>query len=196
MQTRKYHHQAVTNLKRAGYLLSERLEPRVMLSSQAYNWPNAVINGGGFVDGIFYDPHNQNVMYAARTLADYIRLSMTLVTGPNCLTGWVTIPVGSGNGTQFQEFGVLSFAIDPENSNNLYAMVGEYSGTNGDVLYSNNAGATWITTPLSFWVGGNSNGRAAGERIAVDPYNSNIILLGSNANGLWESTNGGQTLRR
>ena len=100
---------------------------------------------------------------------------------------------GSGNGTQFQEFGVLSFAIDPENSNNLYAMVGEYSGTNGDVLYSTNAGATWSTTPLSFYVGGNQDGRGAGERIAVDPYDSNIIFMGSNANGLWESTNAGHS---
>ena len=46
---------------------------------------------------------------------------------------------------------------------------------------------------LSFYVGGNSNGRGAGERIAVDPNDSNIVFLGTNANGLWESTNAGHS---
>ena len=171
----------------------ESLENRLYLTTAAYTWQNVNIPAGGFVDGIFYDPHNQNVMYA-RT--DVGGLYKTINDGTNWsqLLNWVgNNTAGSGNGTQYQEFGVLSFAIDPENSNNLYAMVGEYSGTNGDVLYSTNAGATWNTTPLSFYVGGNNDGRGAGERIAVDPYDSNIILLGSNANGLWESTNAGHS---
>ncbi|MFZ1005240.1 MAG: hypothetical protein WAN65_00280, partial [Candidatus Sulfotelmatobacter sp.] len=171
----------------------ERLEQRCLLAASSYTWQNANVTGGGFVDGIFYDPHNQNVIYA-RT--DVGGLFKSVNDGGNWtqLLNWVgNNTSGSGNGTQFQEFGVLSFAIDPQNSNNLYAMVGEYSGTNGDVLYSTNAGASWSTTALSFWVGGNSDGRAAGERIAVDPYDSNIILLGSNANGLWESSNAGQS---
>jgi hypothetical protein len=171
----------------------ESLEARLYLSTAAYTFQNVNIPAGGFVTGIFYDPHNQNVMYA-RTDVGGLYKSVNDGGYWSQLLNWVGGNTsGSGNGTQFQEFGVLSFAIDPENSNNLYAMVGEYAGTNGDVLYSNNAGATWSTTSLSFWVGGNSDGRAAGERIAVDPYDSNIILLGSNANGLWESTNAGQS---
>jgi len=170
----------------------ESLENRVYLSA-AYTWQNVNITGGGFVDGIFYDPRNANVIYA-RTDVGGLFKSVNDGTNWSQLLDFVgNNTTGSGNGTQFQEFGVLSFAIDPENSNNLYAMVGEYSGTNGDVLYSTNAGASWNTTPLSFYVGGNSNGRATGERIAVDPYDSNIVLLGSNANGLWESTNSGHS---
>ena len=84
-------------------------------------------------------------------------------------------------------------AIDPNNPNNLYALVGQYTGTDGDVLYSTNAGQTWSQTALSFYVGGNLNGRATGERIAVDPNDSSIVFLGSNANGLWESTNSGHS---
>ncbi len=192
--SRKFNRSAIhraARLRRACCL--ESLEGRLYLTTAAYTWQNVNIAGGGFVDGIFYDAHNQNVMYA-RT--DVGGLYKTVNDGGNWtqLLNWVgSNTSGSTNGTQFQEFGVLGFAIDPQNSNNLYAMVGEYSGTNGDVLYSTNAGATWNTTPLSFWVGGNSDGRAAGERIAVDPYNSNVILLGTNANGLWESTNAGQS---
>ena len=40
----------------------EILEERRLLA--AYTWQNAAIGAGGFVDGIFYDPHNQGVIYA------------------------------------------------------------------------------------------------------------------------------------
>ena len=173
--------------------LIESLERRVYLTATTYNWQNVNIGAGGFVDGIFYDPNNQNTLYARTDIGG-------LYKSVNDGTSWSQLldfvgnnTTGSGNNTQSQEIGVLSFAIDPENSNNLYAMVGEYTGTNGDVLYSTNAGATWTATPLTFYVGGNSNGRATGERIAVDPFDSNIVLLGSNANGLWESTNAGHS---
>jgi hypothetical protein len=162
----------------------ESLENRLYLSA-AYTWQNINIGAGGFVTGIFYDPHNANVIYA-RT--DVGGLYKTVNDGTNWtqLLNWVGNGSGGSNG-------VLSFAIDPENSNNIYADTGLYSGSDGYVLYSTNAGATWGVTPLSFYVGGNEDGRGAGERIAVDPYDSNIIFLGSNANGLWESTNAGHS---
>jgi hypothetical protein len=163
----------------------ESLESRLLLSSAPYSWQNTNIGAGGFVDGIFYDPHNENVIYA-RT--DVGGLYKTVNDGAN----WTQLLNWEGNGTGGSN-GVLSFAIDPENSNNIYADTGLYSGSNGYVLYSTNAGATWGVTNLSFYVGGNEDGRGAGERIAVDPYDSNIIFLGSNANGLWESTNAGHS---
>src|SRR5262245_4218253 len=159
----------------------ERLEERFLLA--AYMWQNAAIGGGGFVDGIFYDQHNQNVIYARTDIGG---LYKTVNGG----TSWTQLldfvgnnSSSSGNGTQFQEMGVLAFAIDPQNSDNIYADVGEYSGTNGAVFYSTNGGQTWGQTNLSFYVGGNSNGRGNGEQIAVDPNNSNILFLGTNDQG-------------
>src|SRR5262249_983126 len=55
---------------------------------------------------------------------------------------------------------------------------------------------TWFQTNLSFYVGGNSNGRGNGEQIAVDPNNSNIVFLGSNDAGLWKSTDAGHSFTR
>ncbi len=49
------------SLHRAGI---EHLEYRCLLSASAYNWQNVAIGAGGFVDGIFYDPNNQNTIYA------------------------------------------------------------------------------------------------------------------------------------
>ena len=129
----------------------------------------------------------------APTLADSLKPSTTELPGPNCSISSATTlqaPETGRNSSNSASSASPSTLKTPITST---PMVGEYSGTNGDVLYSNNAGATWSTTPLSFYVGGNEDGRGAGERIAVDPYDSNIIFLGSNANGLWESTNAGHS---
>ena len=162
----------------------------------AYNWQNVAIDGGGFVDGIFYDPHNANVIYARTDIGGLFKTTNDGATWSELLDFVGQSSSTSGNGTTSQDIGVQSFAIDPENSNNLYAYVGQYIAswsTNGAVLYSTNSGQTWGITPLSFQVGGNSNGRGDGEQIAVDPNDSNIIFLGSYQNGLWESTNAGQS---
>jgi hypothetical protein len=174
----------------------ESLEGRLYLTAAVYNWQNASIGAGGFVDGIFYDPHNQNTLYARTDIGGLYKSTNDGANWTQLLDFVGNSSASSGNGTQAQEIGVLSFAIDPENSNNLYADVGEYSGTNGNVLYSTNGGATWSTTALSFYVGGNSNGRGDGEQIAVDPNDSNIVFLGTNDHGLWESTNAGHSFTR
>ena len=174
-------------------LTVEQLEVRRLLTASAYTWQNADIGAGGFVDGIFYDPNHQNVIYARTDIGGLYKTTNDGQSWTQLLDFVGNNTTYSGNGTQQQLIGVLSFAIDPENSNNIYADVGEYSGTNGAVFYSTNGGQTWGQTNLSFYVGGNSDGRATGERIAVDPYNSNIVLLGSNNAGLWKSTNAGHS---
>jgi hypothetical protein len=174
----------------------ERLENRILLAAQPYNWQNVNIGAGGFVDGIFYDPHNANTIYARTDIGGLYKTTNDGTTWNQLLDFVGNNTTGSQNGTQSQLIGVLSFAIDPENSNNIYADVGEYSGTNGAVFYSTNAGQTWSQTNSSFYVGGNSNGRGDGEQIAVDPNDSNIVLLGSNNAGLWESTNAGHSFTR
>lgn len=171
----------------------ERLEARCLLTASSYTWQNVAIGAGGFVDGVFYDPNNQNTIYARTDIGG---LYKTIDDGQHWtqLLDFVGNNTGtSGNGTQSQLIGVLSFAIDPENSHNIYAAVGEYSGSNGAVFYSTDAGAHWSQTNLPFYVGGNSNGRAFGEQLAVDPNNSNIIFLGTNDHGLYKSTDAGHS---
>ena len=177
-------------------LTFERLEGRWMLAASSYTWQNVAIGAGGFVDGIFYDPHQQNVIYARTDIGGLYKTTNDGQSWTQLLDFVGNSTSTSGNGTQQQLIGVLSFAIDPQNSNNLYADVGEYNSANGAVFYSTNGGLTWGQTNLSFYVGGNSNGRADGEQIAVDPNNSNIVYLGSNNAGLWKSTDAGHSFTR
>jgi hypothetical protein len=171
----------------------ELLEPRLLLAAQPYTWQNAAIGAGGFVDGVFYSPTQQNVIYARTDIGGLYKSVNDGQSWQELLDFVGNNTAASGNGTQSQEIGVLSFAIDPENPNKLYADVGQYSGTNGAVFYSTDAGQTWNITNLTFYVGGNSNGRGDGEQIQVDPNDSNIIFLGSNDSGLWKSTDAGHT---
>ncbi|MGD0461713.1 MAG: hypothetical protein ABSB74_04415 [Tepidisphaeraceae bacterium] len=166
----------------------EPLERRLLLSSTSYTWQNAAIGAGGFVDGVFFDPNNNGVMYARTDIGG-------LYKSTNGGNNWQALldfvgnsTSNSGNGTTSSNMQVLGFAIDPENSNNIYALVG------GAVLYSTNAGQSWgIDNSIpGFSSNGNGPARGTGERIAVDPFDSNIVLIGSNAtNGVWESTNAG-----
>jgi xyloglucan-specific exo-beta-1,4-glucanase len=66
--------------------------------------------------------------------------------------------------------------------------------TNGAIAKSTNQGSTWTLSNLPFKVGGNMPGRGTGERLAVDPANSNIVYFGARSgHGLWKSTDGGVT---
>lgn len=87
-----------------------------------------------------------------------------------------------------------ALAIDPNNSNVLFYAGGRLKTQwlPGAILKSINGGATW--SQLSFTnapMGGNADQRWAGERLAVDPGNSSVVLFGSRTNGLWRTANGG-----
>jgi len=68
---------------------------------------------------------------------------------------------------------------------------------NGSIIRSSDKGATWDIAPLPFKVGGNMPGRGTGERLAVDPSNSDILYFGARSgNGLYKSTDGGKSFKK
>jgi hypothetical protein len=91
--------------------------------------------------------------------------------------------------------GVLSFAIDPGAPNKLYLLVGTDYFNNGStaILRSTNYGNTFSITNVTtqFKANGNANGRNNGERLQVDPNDGNILYCGTQASGLFKSTNAG-----
>ena len=161
-------------------------------SARAYTWNNVRVVAGGFITGIVYHPSAQNLVYARTDIGGLYRST----DGGNT---WIPLLdwVGWDN---WGYSGVLSVAVDPQSLNTVYAAVGGYTNAwdpnNGAILKSTDQGATWSIAPLPFKVGGNMPGRGNGERLAVDPVNTNIVYFGATGDdagtfGLWKSTDGG-----
>ncbi|MGO4757596.1 1,4-beta-glucanase, partial [Streptomyces sp. 2MCAF27] len=80
--------------------------------------------------------------------------------------------------------------------NRVYLALGTYTQSwagNGAVLRSEDRGATWKRTDLTVKLGGNEDGRGCGERLLVDPRNSDTLWLGTRHDGLLKSTDRGAT---
>ncbi|RVU90375.1 Xyloglucanase precursor [Flavobacterium columnare] len=81
--------------------------------------------------------------------------------------------------------GISGLAIDPNNTNVIYAITGDADGADTvfDGLYkSNDGGDTWIKMGLT-----DVN---YGRTILIDPNNSNVVIVGTNS-GVYRSEDGG-----
>ena len=153
-----------------------------------YVWKNAPIGGGGFVTGIVTHPTSGDT-YCRTDVGGAYRWD----TANNKwiqLLDWIN---ESENGF----IGVEALALDPQNANNVYMLCGTDYLSNGRtaILRSTDKGNTFTYTDVTakFKCHGNGNGRGNGERLAVDPKNSNVLFCGTRRNGLWKSTDAGVT---
>jgi len=158
--------------------------------TEAYNWKNVRIEGGGFIPGIIFNQKEQNLIYARTDIGGAYRWNAAT-------NSWAPILdwVGWDN---WNLMGCLSLATDPVDTNRVYIAAGMYTNSwdpnNGAILRSTDKGVTWQYTALPFKVGGNMPGRGQGERLAIDPNMNNILYFGAeDGNGLWRSSDYGVT---
>ncbi|OJV12603.1 MAG: hypothetical protein BGO21_02325 [Dyadobacter sp. 50-39] len=154
--------------------------------AQSYQWKSVQIQGGGFVTGIIYSPTQQNLVYARTDIGGAYRWDAANKV-------WLPLSDSFASG---DDFGVVSMATDPSNPNRVYMATGLYTqswGATGAVYSSTDKGATWTRSSLPIKLGGNENGRSAGERLQVDPNLGSTLFLGSSTDGLWKSTNYGSS---
>jgi photosystem II stability/assembly factor-like uncharacterized protein len=152
-----------------------------------YNWRNVAILGGGFVSGIVFSPVEKDLVYARTDVGGAYRFN----TADKTWTPLTDYIAGKG-----EDFGIESLAADPVDANRVYMATGEYTQSwagNGAMLRSSDRGNTWQRTDMPIKMGGNENGRSMGERLAVDPNQSSILLFGSRKDGLWKSSDAGAT---
>ncbi len=155
-----------------------------------YTYSNVQIIGGGFVDGLFFHPKSQGLMYARTDVGGAYRWNN--VAGGD--KQWTPITDFVGRFDNGFNLGVESLALDSNDPTRVYLAVGEYDdsyGDNGYILSSANMGQSFTAYALPFKNGANDNGRFAGERLSVDPANGQHIFFGTAQNGLWQSTNQG-----
>jgi photosystem II stability/assembly factor-like uncharacterized protein len=157
-----------------------------MAGNVAYNWKNVVILGGGFVSGIIFSPVEKDLIYARTDVGGAYRWNQADKS-------WIAITDEFGRDSNS---GIESFAVDPVDASKVYLAAGTYTGTwagNGYILRSNDRGNSWKKTDLPFKMGGNEDGRSNGERLAVDPNLTSVLFFGSRKNGMWKSTDSGES---
>ncbi|AYB33592.1 InlB B-repeat-containing protein [Chryseolinea soli] len=156
--------------------------------TETYTWSNVSLGGGGFVSGIISHKTSGDV-YCRTDVGGAYRWNATN-------SKWVPLlDWCSEDEVTYQ--GVEAIALDPQDPNKVYVLAGTdyFNGGKTAILRSSDKGNTFSITDVtaSFKAHGNGIGRANGERLAVDPNNSNILFCGTRRNGLWKSTNAGAT---
>lgn len=154
--------------------------------SQPHRWRTAAIGGTGFVTGILFHPAVRGLAYARTDIGgayrwDDGRARWTALTDH---LGW----------DDWNLLGVEAMAVDPAHPDRLYLALGTYAQSwagPGAVLRSEDRGASWVRTDLTVRLGANEDGRGAGERLLVDPRDSETLWLGTRHDGLLRSTDRG-----
>jgi photosystem II stability/assembly factor-like uncharacterized protein len=151
--------------------------------TQPYTWSTIPFGGGGYIDGFLYHPKTPNLLYVRTDVGGTYRFDYAKKS-------WIPLMDGFGKG-DWDCFGTLSLAVDPNDAQRLYATCGLYLSDRmpqAGVIASDDQGRTWRKTTLPFRLGGNALGRGTGERLQVDPKNGDRLFLGTNQDGLWVST--------
>ncbi|MFF1743844.1 1,4-beta-glucanase [Streptomyces mirabilis] len=157
-------------------------------ATPSYRWRNAVIGGTGFITGVLFHPAVRGLAYARTDIGGAYRWDERTArwTPLTDHLGW----------DDWNLLGVESLAVDPAHPDRLYLALGTYAQAwagNGAVLRSEDRGATWTRTDLTVKLGGNEDGRGAGERLLVDPRDSDTLWLGTRRDGLLKSSDRGAT---
>ncbi|MFI6208751.1 1,4-beta-glucanase [Streptomyces sp. NPDC051041] len=157
-------------------------------AAPAYRWRNAVIGGTGFITGVLFHPSVRGLAYARTDIGGAYRWDHRTARWIPLLDhlGW----------DDWNLLGVEAMAVDPAHPDRLYLAVGTYAqpwASDGAVLRSEDRGATWRRTDLTVKLGANEDGRGCGERLLVDPRDSDTLWLGTRHDGLLKSADRGAT---
>ncbi len=149
------------------------------------DWQTLDVGAGGFVDGVDIAPVGVMVV-RTDTYGAYIWNGtewQQLVTATSMPVAFST-PSNLANAAQ----GVYEIQVAPSNSSILYMMYEGY------VFESANDGTTWTQTAFAqVTESPNDSYRMDGQKMAVDPDNSDVVYVGTPQNGLFVTTNGGAT---
>lgn len=148
-----------------------------------YRWNSVTVGGGGFSPDIVFSPLEPGLAYLRTDIGGLYRYDRHAQR-------WFALQDAMSEGNYF---GVESVAPDPRDANVVYAAVGMYRSGPSAILRSENRGATWRIVPVPFRMGGNEDGRGLGERLAIDPQDTDILYFGSRQDGLQRSTDRGLT---
>jgi photosystem II stability/assembly factor-like uncharacterized protein len=157
-------------------------------AARSYRWRQVVIGGTGFVSGVLFHPAVRGLAYARTDIGGAYRWD-------DRTARWTPLTDHLG-WDDWNLTGVEAIAVDPVHPDRLYLALGTYTqpwAGNGAILRSGDRGATWARTDLTVKLGGNEDGRGTGERLLVDPRDSDTLWLGTRHDGLLKSADRGAT---
>lgn len=160
-------------------------------------WRSVPLGGGGYVTGLASDATGANI-YCRTDVGGAFRW---IPTGDAQGNGsWLPLNDAMVPFTTEKAAALLcveSIAVDQNVPDRLYVAVGNnsISGVQRGIFVSENKGGQWTLVPGSdsFIIRGNGEGRSLGERLAIDPNNSNIVWYGSVTTGLRKFVKTGPT---
>lgn len=153
-----------------------------------WSYGQVAIGGGGFVTGII-STCEPGLFYARTDVGGAYRWD-------NDAQQWISLSYEISEDDKGL-LGIDGIAVDPQNAANVYLIAGTsyFSNAKTCIMVSHDYGAHFkqIDVGDKIKVHGNGMGRGNGERIAVDPNNSDIIYCGGRTGGMIRSTDGGET---
>ncbi len=157
-------------------------------ASRPYAWHNVTIIAGGFVDGLIFSPAREGLAFARTDIGGAYRWD-------KAAKRWIPLNDWAG-GRDGNLLGCESIGVDPTDADRFYLALGTYTSPwsgNGAIVRTADGGRTWKRADVPFKMGGNEDGRSAGERLTVDPNKNSILFMGSRNDGLWKSADSGAT---
>ena len=129
--------------------------------------------GVGRINNVTFDPNNDNILWVGSPSGG---LWKSIDGGQNWTSNTDLLP----------NLGVSDIAIDPSNSNIMYIITGDRDSDDTyayGLMKSTDGGESWNSTGLSF----NINSAYRGNRILINPNNTNILIVSTRKSGYGET---------
>lgn len=168
--------------------VNDNKENTNLFINDEWEYAPVAMGGGGFVTGVF-STSEEGLYYARTDVGGAYRWD-------NTDSRWVQLGAFV-NEDQVGLLGIDGMAVDPSNPAKIVLAAGTeyFNGGETAILVSEDYGVNfdivYVTDMIK--VHGNGMGRQNGERVAIDPNNTDIIYVGGRTGGLIRSEDGGKT---
>ncbi len=158
--------------------------PAIARDATPYAWKSVPIGGGGYVLDVYCHPKQKDLVYIRTDVGGFYRWDANE-------SRWIPL-TDQFTRAQSNYYGGEGLALDPSDPKIVYIAAGKYEWASpGTIFKSSDQGRSWKKLPIDLKMGGNEDHRWGGQRLAVSPFHSNVLLFGSRADGLWCSADAG-----